>query len=485
MRTLGLLLAALALAALPASGRAGTAPSRPQILLTERPSRAALRAALFAYADSIAPHQPPYAGQALYYAGVSFGRAAERDSAIECFRRADRLRGDNEERLALADGLLLRRADGDLDAALALLEAATRQARAETSPSVYAFQARLAWAELLAGRKERSYEMFRELQETLDLDPVWGYRMARAFYEQGDVKRALGSLQPLAIASRLHDEEVMELAAQAFSRFGDRSRLEGSFRRDVAQRDQSEGTLVQALGGRRVRFAAPDGFALGGVVVPPPGDKRRRAAVVLWAPRDTLESYDSLTVALKRSGWAVVLMQVRGSGWSAAPSCPFPDSWGGREDAMQAACARDVREAFRALALSASIDTTRYVVAGVGLTAPIAAEAAQLDERVQALVLLSPAPAEVERGTLRERIRRLQMPVYFASAPEDFLQFETTEALYQAGDRPRSRVADVKGAGSGARPFRRDAPAVQRLVTWLNETMPEKGRARPRSATPR
>ena len=484
MRRLGLLFASLALAVLPAPGRAGTAPSRPQILLMECPTRASLRASLFAYADSIAPHQPAYAGQALYFAGLSYARASERDSAIACFGRANKLRGDEPERLALVDALLLRLGDGDLDAALALLEAATAQARAESSPAAYAFQARLAWAELLAGRKERSFEMFRELQEQLDLDPVWGYRMARSFYEAGDVKRALGSLQPLAIASRLHDAEVMDLAAQAFSRFGDRSRLEGNFRREVAIRDQSEGTLAKALGGRRVRFTAGDGFALGGVAVIPPGEKRRRAAIVLWSPRDTLESYDSLAVALRSAGWAVLLMQVRGSGWSAGPACPFPDSWAGREDAMQATCAGDVREGFRALRLVANIDTTRYLVGGVGLTGPIAVEAAQLDERAQAMVLLSPSPAEVERGTVRERIRRLKMPIYFANAPEDFLQFETTEALYQAGDRPRSRVADVKGAGTGARPFRRDTPAVKRLVTWLDETVPEKGRAKPRSAAP-
>jgi predicted alpha/beta hydrolase len=88
--------------------------------------------------------------------------------------------------------------------------------------------------------------------------------------------------------------------------------------------------MLQAMHGRRVRFSAADGFALGGVVAAA-DEKLRRAAVVIVAPGDTLESYDSLTVALGKAGWAVVLMEVRGSGWSAAPACPSTSrGWGAR-----------------------------------------------------------------------------------------------------------------------------------------------------------
>ena len=466
-----LVLCGLALAAMPYAAHAGTAPSRSRVLLTLCPSRESLRASLLDYADSVRASQPPYAGEALHYAGVSYARASLPDSAIACFLRAVAARRGDEERLALADALLLRGREGDLEATNALLAPAVDPNRDEYSMVPDACRARLAWAKLLAGETRPAYELFRSIEPLLDLDPVWGYRMARAFVEAGDPKRALAALQPLAIASREQDEEIMELAARAFERFGDKGRLEAGISQSIADRDRSEGTLIQAMRGRRARFTAADGFGLGGVVAPA-DDKLRRAAVVLWAPGDTLESYDSLTVALGRAGWAVLLMEVRGSGWSAAPACPFPDSWVGRENAMQTVCAYDVRAALRALSLVAKVDTTSYLLAGVGTTAPIAVEAAELDDRVPALLLLSPAPAAVERGALREHIRRLQRPIYFSNAPEDFPQFETTEALYQAGDRARSRMADVKAPGSGARPFRRDRAAVQRLVTWLEETMP-------------
>jgi len=466
----GFLLCA-ALLALPHAARA-VAPSRSQLLLTLCPSRTSLRASLLTYADSIQGKQPVLAGEALTYAAQSYDRASLRDSAIACFQRALTARGGDDERLGLADDLLFRHNEGDLEAAIGILEPALDPSSGLTmAPD--AVQARLAWAKLLAGDTQRAYQLFKGIEPELALDPIWGYRMARAFVAADDPKRALNALQPLAVGSRAQDEEVMKLAVEAFGRFGDRRRLESGVQREIDERDKSENTLIHALGGRRVRFSAADGYALGGVVAAA-DEKLRRAVVVVVAPGDTLESYDSLTVALSRAGWAVLLMQIRGSGWSAAPSCPFHEAWVGREDAMQRACAHDVREAMRALTLAAKVDTTRYLVAGIGATAPIAVEAARLDDRVPALLLLSPQPALVDRGSMRESIRRLHRPVYFSSAPEDFLQFETTDALYQAGDRPNSRVADVNAAGSGARPFRRDSPAVKRLVAWLNETMPAK-----------
>jgi pimeloyl-ACP methyl ester carboxylesterase len=455
------------------------APSRSQVLLTICPSRTSLRASLRFYADSIQASQAAYAGEALTYAGQSYDRASLRDSAIACYRRAVDARGGDDERLALVDDLLIRRGPGDLETATQILESALDPSSGVTMERD-AHQARLAWAKLLADSAQRSYELFRPLEAELDLDPVWGYRMARAFVEVGDVKRALAALRPLAIVSREQDEEIMSLAGRAFKPFGAANKLETEIGRDIEDRDKSEATMLQAMHGRRRRFSAADGFALGGVITAA-DDKLRRAAVVLVAPGDTIESYDSLTVALGRAGWAVVLMDVRGSGWSAAPACPFRESWVGREDAMQSVCARDVRDALRALSLMAKVDTTRYLVAGVGSTAPIAVEAARLDARVPALLLLSPAPDPVERGTLRESIRRLHRPIYFSSAPEDFLQFETTDVLYQAGDRPNSRVADVSAPGTGARPFRRNAAAVKRLVAWLNETMPARGAAKPKA----
>src|SRR5262249_41748812 len=109
------------LLALPEAARA--APSRASVLLTECRSRASLRASLVAYADSILPPARAAAGEAFWFAGRSYARASLRDSAIACFRRAVAARGEEEERCDLADALMIRRAAGDIEAALALFAA--------------------------------------------------------------------------------------------------------------------------------------------------------------------------------------------------------------------------------------------------------------------------------------------------------------------------------------------------------------------------
>jgi tetratricopeptide (TPR) repeat protein len=465
--------------------RAGTPPTSAEVLLTECPSRASLRASLLDQARAAEAKDPLGAGEAAFYAGTSYERATLPDSAILCYQRAVASRAGTEERLALADALLGRGAAGDLEAARALLDSSLSQAGPDEVAIASAFAARRAWVQLLAGDPAGACERFATLAPSLDDEPLWRYRMARAWLAAGDRRKVLALAEPLAVLSRGQDEEILGFLERATALPGGQAAVGERISRAIAARDNRERRVIDALGGRRVRFLASDGFSLGGIAVPPRGGAGRRAAIVLCAPGDTLAAYDSLNVALARAGWAVMLLDTRGSGWSVGPTCPLPGSWAGREDEMQTRCAKDVCDALRALCLVAAVDTSRYVVFGVGPAAPIAVEAAALDRRAEALVLLSPRPAPVDRGTVRAAIRRLQRPIFFSTAPEDYLEFETTDALYQAGNRPRSRVADARGAGHGAQPFRDDASAAPRLIRWLDEQFPPRGRPAPRPAAPR
>jgi alpha-beta hydrolase superfamily lysophospholipase len=221
-----------------------------------------------------------------------------------------------------------------------------------------------------------------------------------------------------------------------------------------------------------VRFSGRDGFPLSGVVLTPPLKTRSRAAVLLIAPGDTVADYDSLGLALERAGVAVMLMDVRGSGGSVAPVCPLPDTWEGRQERLHALTARDVRDALRALARVASIDTSRYLVGGIGSTASIAVEAAEIDRRVRALLLVSPKPASVDRGPMRARLTRLRLPVFFQSGSGDFESAPLTEALYQAGNRGSSRVAEARAADGGAAQFQLGPSVSARFIRWLDEMLP-------------
>ncbi len=464
---------------------AGGPPTRSQVLLTESPSRESLRASLLDHARGVATVEPASAGEAFFYAGLSYDRAGHADSAIACYRSAIALRGGIEERVALADALLRRRAEGDLEHTRALLDSSYVQAANSDDPDAAAYQARLAWVDVLEGNPSRALQRFAPLEATLSRRALWRYRIAHACFESGDPRRALAVAWPLAVWSRSNDQAAEALLERANEALGGKGRLAEQIERAIAAHDAAERRPIARLGGRRVRFAAADGFSLGGVTFAPAGAGQHRAVVVLCEPGDTLASYDTLAVALARSGRAVMLMELRGSGWSSGPACPLPEAWVGREDALQSSCARDVREALRALSLVTPVDTLGYVVAGVGRTASIAVEAATLDRRVQALLLLSPNPSPVDRGLTRARIAALQRPIFFSNAPEDYPMFELTDALYQAGNRSRSRVADARAPGHGAQPLRGDPTAAPRLIRWLDDQAQRRGRPAPPPSGPR
>jgi predicted alpha/beta hydrolase len=234
--------------------------------------------------------------------------------------------------------------------------------------------------------------------------------------------------------------------------------------------------VLHDMDGRRVSFLARDGSRLGGVVAVPGDAGAHRAAIVLMAPGDTIANYDSLGVALVQAGFATLFLDVRGSGWSVSPTCPSPDTWAEREEALQHLVARDVRAALGELATHVPIDTTRYLVAGVGGAASMAVEAAALDSRVGALLLVSPKPEAVERGPMRARLAKLQLPTFFQVGQEDFTEADVTDALYQAGNRSASRVVEARFMGSGALVFHNDPTIAARFTRWLDDVLPRSGR---------
>ncbi|MBI5711410.1 MAG: hypothetical protein HZC42_14085 [Candidatus Eisenbacteria bacterium] len=468
---------------LAAAAHAGLPASRARVLLTVADSPAALRAGLLAIADSIEAADRYGAGEAHYFAGLSYDRAALPESALACYRRAVMLRGGNEELFALSDLLLRRRDAGDVAEALRWLEPALAGSPDGDAAARAALQGRVAWAQFLADRPDSAAALFEPLEPRLALRSEWRYRLARVAMARGDYRRVVDMLIPNAVLSRTSDLEVLDLLERASDKLGMLRRVKDEVRRAIEVRDRVERAHAAALGGQRVRFSASDGFPLGGLAVPAAGTRRHRAAVIVVAAGDTLLAYDSLVVALRAHGVSVMLLDPRGSGWSVAPACPMPEAWVGRQQATHARVALDVRDALRALARVTPVDTGAYLAAGAGSSASIAVEAATVDRRIRALLLVSPTPAPVDRGTTCSRLARLQLPAFFQIAPEDYtVTWEITDALYQAGNRAASRVADSASPGHGAAQFAADPALARRFTAWLDGVLP--ARVAPR-ATPR
>lgn len=472
---LGLAAALITLAGGGAPARAAFPATPAQDILTRATSPADLRARLDSLASAREAADPIVAGEARFHQGASFARGGQLDSAIVAYAAAARLRGNREELLGLADARLLRGAPGDAAAVLRELEPLLGELASETAYNQAVVQARMAWAHFLAGHPDSAAALFAGIHEQLGQRLEWRFRAAQAALATRDPRQAFDLLLPVAVASRKQDQAVMQSLVEAAGQIGETERLEARIAAEIHQRDGREQRLFESWGGRRLVFPGADGFPLVGIALPARASSRAArpvGAVVLMAPGDTLPSHDSLVVALRDHGIATILVPPRGSSWAVAPSCPLPDAWEGREEMLQHQSALDAPLALRALARVAALDTTRYAVIGAFSTAAIAAEAARLDRRVRALILLSPSVAAVDRGTTCATLGAARVPAFFQSSPEDFnTSYDLTDVLYQAGNRPASRVVEARSGGHGPALFRADPALAPRLLRWLDEAL--------------
>lgn len=446
------------------------------------PDGQALRPRLAAFADSAAATDPALAAQALAWAGLSFARQGEPDSAVACHERALALDPREPRRSELATALLARLGPGDAERAREVLRPVQPITPELPDPTQATTQGLFAWSHYLAGQADSSARLFAPVERWLSLHHEWRYRMACVALEREEWIRVQILLAPLAVVSRLYDRDVMDMLERSAEQLGAGRRLQPMLLNEMVKRDKVEQELLTELGARRIGFRGRDGFPLGGVILTPPRARGARVAVVVVAPGDTLALYDSLAVGLRRMGLAVILLDPRGSGRSVAPGCPLPESWRGREARMQAAVAGDVAAAAGALARAVRADSTQYLVVGVGATGPIAVLAAQRDRRARALLLVSPVAAPPDRGALRAAVAASRRPIYFQTGPEDFTTWDLIDALYEAADPRASRVADSDKPGTRATLFRRDPMIFTRFRQWLLEAWPRP--AAPRATPP-
>jgi dienelactone hydrolase len=457
----------LSLAAPPARGSEAV-----EALLLQAATPAELRAKLEAYASSAPDTARAGKGAALYYAGLSFDRAGRPDSALFYYERAITVRGERTEGDAYLDALLQRGKDGDAARVLKALDARSEEL------DIGFNKARRAWALYGLGRGDSALSQMRSVSRWL-LDRrtpyhrEWRYRLGLLELEHGDPARCIDLLLQLAIASRFKDRDVMSILREAARRTSQASQMADVLQRELAVRDGEDREALKKHGASRLTFPSPlDGFEVGGVAFTPAAPTGARAVVAVMDPEETFESYDSLAIGLARAGYAVLLIEPRGSGRSVATTCPLPDTWRGRQEEMHHRVASDVAPGLRALAAATPIDTTSYLVIGSQASASIAVEAAALDARARPIVILSPYPSPVDRGSMRARLKALGAPVFFEIPGADRATFPLAEALYDATDRRASRIAESEWPGEAATVFRRDLTALPRLLRWIDESWP-------------
>ena len=470
MKRQGALLLPFLLLAIAVAALAGLPPTRTQMVLREANDPGDLRKRLRADIQESGGDNLG-AGESYYYLGSSFSRGNQPDSAVANWRRALMARNTSVDRVALAEALLERRKSGDVDSALAVIDPILMEARVSHDNSAVDLIALHGWAKFLSGDVATGKSELEQIEGSLMKSRTWRHRYAIVLMASGDPIRTIQVLRPVAVDCRGLDASVMKVMEDAAISLHQRDAWVKEVSDLITARDRIEDRAIERMQGRRVSFSGSDGFALSGVALIPQDDARHRAAVVLMAPGDTIVAYDSLAAGLVRSGYAVLLAYVRGSGHSVGPTCSLPETWNGREEAMLRQVARDVRDGVRALALTSKVDTTSVLVGGGGSISLSAARAAADDRRVKALLLMSPDPDPVDRGYLRATLARRPMPVFFQQTPEDFPNFEFTDMDYHATNESASRVSDARAFGHGPNAFRVDPKVAPRFLEWLSDAM--------------
>jgi len=452
---------------------------RVEALLGESSSPGDLRARLFAYADSLGTKTATagfMAGDAWFYAGVSFDRGGKGDSAIWCYERAIATRNSAEERRAMAAALCRRQGPGDVKRAQSILRGLLNEPGAGD-----VIVGEMAWATFLAGQPDSAAKWFATSEHTLSSDLEWRYRMGEVALEQRDNKKAFRLLFPLAVLSYKQDVDVMDMLKRAATDAIQPEKVAEEVDRGIRSREIGESKVLQAMGAKPVKLAGHDGFPLGAMIVAGSSKKTQRAVVILAAPGDTIASYDSLAIGLRGAGFATILLSPRGSGRSVGPDCPLPSTWRGREEFLHSLVADDITAAFETLARNVRVDTTRYVVIASGGVASMATEAAARDRRVFLLSLMSPNPAAVDRGTMRTWAASRRMPMFLTTAPEDYQSRDLVERIYQATNRGDSRVVEARVPGTGAQTIDASADTRARMIKWLRESWTASTATRPTS----
>lgn len=466
-RALALAFAACAIVAAPVRAQLWSSPA--QRVMLGAPTPAQVRARLRAHADSVRASAPIDAAEAWHWIGLSHFRGGAPDSAALAYAAARTLRESPDDAYALAEALLARRAAGAADSAARFVAALPPDDPDAATPTTRLWR---AWALVrtgdAAGQRAAVATAQRELRSPAiapELRVRWLRRFAGPFVDAGIDAGPM--LAPLAVASRGRDAAIGRALRAASPGWLGGAALDAVLAAAIAHADSLEAATPRAAGAKPLVVRASDGFPLRAWLVRGPAAASPLVALVGEPAPDPWKAADSLLAHLRRAGFAVVLLDPRGSAGSVGASCAYADDWTGREDAMAAAVAGDLRAAVRAAIASGAADPKRVAVGAVGPLAMSVALAARSDASVRALLFVDAALAPTDRGPFTAALAAAGTPAFFqtgAAAVEN--NWVVDEVVARLPSR-QTRVAESGASGSGLALFRRGTTESARFVDWI------------------
>jgi hypothetical protein len=468
---------------------AGFAPTRPQNITYTARSPQELRAQLGAWIDSTQARGPSAQealdiGEAWSLIGQSQRRAGHADSALAAYARAYNARGMRDDAIPLADLLLARAQRGDADSAKHVLEPLRSEAEDSRVPSARALMVRYAWATAQTGHTREALAMATSQRDYLASHADWALRFSTLAMEAGQDSTALVWLWPGIVRSRGADLNAMALARRAANRRLRPGELE---RRVERSRVVADSLDEMALDRVPTSFKMSDGALLRAWLLPARTSGAPLAVIAPGPEEPAVALYDSLASQLRRAGYAVAIVDMRGVRGSVSAEHSGPEAWSDETNAqaMLTQAAADMGAAITSAVVATRADPRRVVLFTEGPLA-VAGALAVRAKAANALVLLTPAPAACERGWLIDALTVSGARTFVQTAPEDIYTNDALDRVMTLLPPARVRSAEARANGRGGAIFRQDASLAPRIVQWLRDAWPAKAASvTPKVAAPK
>ena len=204
-------------------------------------------------------------------------------------------------------------------------------------------------------------------------------------------------------------------------------------------------------------FVTEDELNIAATYYPSTGTISDQGVVLVHSLESDRSEWVDLAQDLQNSGFEVITLDLRGHGLSDGKLKKFQK---GDFNKME----YDVREAFEYLEdINSEI---KISVIGSSLGANVGLKTAAQDNRVQSLVLLSPA-IEYKEVKVDKKIQQYINPLLIVSSKNDKESYQDSGQLFENSESEQKEFWELEKAGHGSKMLEREEGLQERIIEWL------------------
>ncbi|MBU0670645.1 MAG: alpha/beta fold hydrolase [Patescibacteria group bacterium] len=208
-------------------------------------------------------------------------------------------------------------------------------------------------------------------------------------------------------------------------------------------------------------FVTEDDMKIAATYYPSLGTVSDRGVVLVHSAGTDRREWVDLAQKLQNNGYEVITMDLRGHGLSEGNLKKFTE-------ADYQKMEFDLREAFEYL--GDLKEDMRIAVIGSSLGANVGLKTAAQDDRVQALILLSPAK-DYLGVKVSKKIQRYKNDLLIIFSQKDELSANDSKELFEKSKSENKEEWEIEKNAHGAEMFEKEEGLEDRMMEWLNNNL--------------